>query len=448
MIKEYDLVIIGAGVTGSALLYMATRYTDLKRIAIIEKYDSPARVNSLPTHNSQTLHCGDIETNYSLAKALEVQRAATMVRNYAVSHKDNHPIIFKYPKMVIGVGDEECDILERRYEYFKKHYPDLRLLQKHEIAEIEPNVTKRRKGKIVALASTDEYTAVNFEELARSFILEAYETASDDDDREIDFFFNEQVKEVDKLYDKFVIMTNNQYCQAKALVVCGGGHSLQMAHRMGYGLEYSLLPIAGSYYFSPNVLKGKVYTVQNEALPFAAVHGDPDLTNPDNSRFGPTAIVLPMLERYNLDTIPDFFEVIGCDGSTLKLLWNMFKVKDIRNYMFKNLLFEIPGIRRLLFLRDARKIVPTLRYRDLKFAHRIGGVRPQLVNRQEGKLLMGEAKIVTDEGCIFNVTPSPGGTSCLENAEADIRIIAKRLGAKIYEERLQKELFDIDVEKW
>ena len=79
--NKYDLMIIGAGVTGSALLYMCGRYTNIKRIALVEKYDSPARVNSMPTHNSQTLHCGDIETNYSLDKALEVQRAAMMLRN-------------------------------------------------------------------------------------------------------------------------------------------------------------------------------------------------------------------------------------------------------------------------------------------------------------------------------------------------------------------------------
>lgn len=35
-------------------------------------------------------------------------------------------------------------------------------------------------------------------------------------------------------------------------------------------------------------------------------------------------------------------------------------------------------------------------------------------------LVMGEAKIDTGEGSIFNMTPSPGGTSCLENAEIDM----------------------------
>ena len=101
---QYDLLIVGAGVSGSALLYLSTKYTDIKHIGVIEKYAAPARVNSLSSNNSQTLHCGDIETNYTLDKALKVQRAARMLRNYAVAQPDAHHIIYKYPKMVLAVG--------------------------------------------------------------------------------------------------------------------------------------------------------------------------------------------------------------------------------------------------------------------------------------------------------------------------------------------------------
>ncbi|VAW79194.1 Malate:quinone oxidoreductase, partial [hydrothermal vent metagenome] len=73
--NQYDLLIIGAGVSGTALLYETAKFTDIQHIGIIEKYAAPARVNSLSSNNSQTLHCGDIETNYTLEKALKVQRS-------------------------------------------------------------------------------------------------------------------------------------------------------------------------------------------------------------------------------------------------------------------------------------------------------------------------------------------------------------------------------------
>ena len=38
--------------------------------------------------------------------------------------------------------------------------------------------------------------------------------------------------------------------------------------------------------------------VQNDKLPFAALHGDPDILENGKTRFGPTALALLVLERY------------------------------------------------------------------------------------------------------------------------------------------------------
>lgn len=442
--NHYDLLIIGAGVSGSALLYLGTKYSDIKHIGVIEKYAAPARVNSLSSNNSQTLHCGDIETNYTLDKALKVQRAARMLRNYAVAQADAHHIIYKYPKMVLGVGEAECNLLKKRFEVFSPHYPDLKLLDKKAIARIEPFVSmngdKFREDEILALGSTDEYTAVNFEALSRSFVRQAQMVADENPEKTVDVHYNETVIHIKIEDDGFMVETESTCYRARALVACAGGHSLKLAHDLGYGHHYSVLPIAGSYYFTPHVLNGKVYTVQNDALPFAAIHGDPDVLVPGVTRFGPTALVLPILERYNFKTLPDFLHVFRFDRRVAKVLWDLLRVKDIRNYMFKNMLFEIPFIRRWLFLKDVRKIIPSLKLRDLKFATKVGGIRPQLIDKDHCKLLMGEAKINTDVGGIFNMTPSPGGTSCLENAEIDLRTVVKHLGANIDETTLQKDL--------
>jgi len=442
--NQYDLLIIGGGVSGSALLYMTSKYTDIKHIGLIEKYAAPARVNSLSSNNSQTLHCGDIETNYTLEKALKVKRAASMLRNYATAQPDKDHIIFKYPKMVLGVGQDECQQLRERFKLFGPHYPHLQLLDKKAIGKIEPNVAlnngRFRDDEIVALGSTDEYTAVNFEALSRSFVRQAQRV----EDKEIDIHYNETVLHIKIEEDRFLVETDGICYQTKSLVVCAGGHSLKLAHDLGYGLHYSCLPVAGSYYFAPDCLNGKVYTVQNDALPFAAIHGDPDVQVPGETRFGPTALVLPILERYNLKTLPDFLQVFRFDRKVAKVLWDLLKVRDIRNYMFKNILFEIPFIRKVLFLKDVRKIVPSLKLRDLTFARRVGGIRPQLIDKLNTKLLMGEAKIDTGIGAIFNMTPSPGGTSCIENAEIDMRNVAKFLNATVNDDAIQKDLLGDD----
>lgn len=297
-----------------------------------------------------------------------------------------------------------------------------------------------REEEIIALGSTEEYTAVNYEALSRSFVRQAQSQGN----KHIDLHFDEYVTHIKIEHQRFLVETRHTCYQARAIVVCAGGHSLKLAHDLGYGLHYSCLPVAGSYYFTPAVLKGKVYTVQNDALPFAAIHGDPDVLVPGKTRFGPTALVLPILERYNLSTLPDFLQVFRFDKRVAKVLLDLMRNRDIRNYMLKNFLFEIPLLRKWLFLKDARIIVPSLRFRDLKFAHNVGGIRPQLIDKDHQKLLLGEAKIDTGIGAIFNMTPSPGGTSCLENAEIDLRTIVQHLGANIDEAAFKQDLLGED----
>ncbi len=83
----YKVAIIGGGISGTALLYTLSNYTDINRIVLIEKNQEVALVNSHKTSNSQTLHFGDIEKNYTLEKAHKVNRAASLVKNRVSARK-------------------------------------------------------------------------------------------------------------------------------------------------------------------------------------------------------------------------------------------------------------------------------------------------------------------------------------------------------------------------
>jgi malate dehydrogenase (quinone) len=429
MNQVYDVVVVGGGVAGAALLYSLAKFTDLKRVALVEKYPRVATVNSKPTNNSQTIHCGDIETNYSLEKALKVRRSADMLVRYATElpPEIRDRVIYRYPKMVLGVGAQECDSVRQRYEEFSPHFTGMQLLEKEQIAELEPNVVKARSEELAAIAILNEYTAVNYGTLAHSMVEQAQEVS----DKTVDLRVGSAVRSIEPVGENYCVTTEQDCYTARFIVVSAGGHSLLFAHRMGIGLEYSCLPIAGNFYYTPQVLNGKVYTVQNDKLPFAAIHGDPDVTMPGKTRFGPTALPLPLLERYNLQTFVDYLEVLKLDRSVSAVLWDLFKVRDIRNYIFKNFAFEVPVVNRRLFLRDARKIVPSLQLSDLEFAHEVGGIRPQLIDKNQGKLILGQAEIDPGNGIRFNVTPSPGATTCLGNAETDLLRIQEHLGCHV-----------------
>ena len=431
--QTQDVVIIGGGVSGTALLYMLSRFTDLSSITLLEKYAAVAQVNSNARHNSQTLHCGDIETNYTLEKAMQVHATAHRVVQYAESLEDASKIVFKSSKMILAVGQLECDQLRERHNDFKSHFSYMELWEGHEIAGVEPAVMQGRQEPVVAMGALDQVTSVDFGALSESFVQQAKQVS----DKNISLEFNTQVTDIFHSGENFRVVTKDKEIHARYVVVCAGGHSLWFAQRMGYGMEYSCLPMAGSFYFTPPILNGKVYTMQNDKLPFAALHGDPDVLMQGKTRFGPTALVLPLLERYNLKTLPEFLQVLKLDTKVLQVFWDLIKVKDIRNYILRNFLFEIPLIRRHLFLKDARKIVPSLKLEDLTFADRFGGIRPVMIDKINCKLHLGEAKIAPGNGIVFNMTPSPGATSCLGNADKDMRLIAEQLKCDIDEQGLR-----------
>ncbi|MEO0947628.1 MAG: FAD-dependent oxidoreductase, partial [Cyanobacteria bacterium J06641_5] len=422
--EQYDVAVIGAGVCGTALTYLLSRYTNVKSVVVIEKYDDVAQVNSRVSNNSQTLHFGDIETNYSLEKAQKVNRAASLVKQYLLQHDPKREIYSKYHKMVLAVGAEQAKVLQNRHEEFSTLFPHLRAIDRAEIAAIEPNILKGRDPDLDVLALfTEEGYAVNFQRLAKSFLSNACQRA----DGAIELKFSTQVTHLEKLPTGYRIHTNQQTLAAKTVVIAAGAYSLLFAKSLGYGRDYALLSVAGSFYLSRSALNGKVYTMQSKKLPFAAIHGDPEVHDRTITRFGPTAKVLLQLERYRSATIVDYFRTAGLSVAAFLSFATILLDFTILRYILRNFLYDVPLIGKRLFIKEARRIVPALQLKDLQYAKGYGGIRPQIVNMKTRKLQLGEAKIFGDR-IIFNITPSPGASTCLQNAEEDTLKIVEFLG--------------------
>lgn len=427
--REYDVLIVGGGVVGTALLYSLSRYTDIPRIGLIEKYHDLGLVNTASTKNSQTLHFGDIETNYTVEKAVSVKRMADMVMKYLEAEKirdPNQKVFSKFSKMVLGVGEKQVDGLRKRFVVFRDLFPHLKLIEKDEIAKAEPRVVEGRDPdqQIVALMTPDGYT-VDFKELCHSFVQNAV-----DANPSSEIHFNTKLESISKKAGKWSVITNKGEFRAEAVVFAAGGHSLMFAKSLGYGLNLSVLSMAGSFYISHNkLLNGKVYTIQNAKLPFAAIHGDPEVHNPNITRFGPTAKPIFQLERHNPKTFTEYWKTFGFGLSPVISLIKILFDKVLFGYVLMNVVYDLPLIGKIFFIREVRLIVPTVKSSELKFAKGIGGTRPQIVNNTTHKLEMGEAKL-SGEKIIFNITPSPGASTCLGNAYNDTRTIIEFLNGK------------------
>ena len=419
----YEVAIIGGGISGTALLYSLSNYTDINRIVLIEKKQEVALVNSHKTSNSQTLHFGDIETNYTLEKAQKVKRAASLVKNYILNDDPQQETYSKYHKMVLAIGKEQAEELRERYKEFKTLFPKLKLLEKEEIELLEPNVVKGRAPteEILALATEEGYT-IDFQKLAQSFLRKSVDNKSS-----IELMMATKVKSLNKVGDLYHIQTDGEVIAAKVVVFTAGAYSLLFAKSLGYGRDYALLDVAGSFYLAPGVLNGKVYTVQIKAIPFAAIHGDAEVHDLGQTRFGPTARVTPLLEQNNYATVFDYFKTAGLSINAFMSFFKILSEKAIFKYIVKNFIYDIPLIGKRLFFKEVRTIVPSIRLSDLHLAKGYGGIRPQVVNLKTKRLELGEAKII-GENILFNITPSPGASTCLQNAESDTEKIISFLG--------------------
>ena len=417
MTDEYDVAIIGGGISGASLLYTISKFTDVEDVALIEKEDELAAINSHHTNNSQTLHFGDIETNYTLEKAEEVKEGAELLAGYLENRDSDREMHSKRSKMVLAVGDEEVEKLESRYheEGFGDLYPKLREIGREEIADLEPKVVEGRdpNTELRALQTPDGYV-VDYGMVSKSFVDEANEEEG------VDVYTGTEVTNVEDFGEDFRIATTNGRFSADAVVVAAGSHSLQIAKEMGYGENMSLLPVAGSFFLADDLLNGKVYTLQMKKLPFAAVHGDADVHDGSITRFGPTAKVVPELERGRLSTVTDFTDVFGFTPDSLLSYANILSDRILFPYVVRNLVYDLPEVGKRAVLPNVRKVVPTVDLSDIDRAKGYGGVRPQIVDTDAKDLDMGEAKI-TGDGILFNITPSPGASTCLKNAMTDVQ---------------------------
>ena len=450
--KHYEVVIVGGGISGAALFYELAKYSTATKICLLEKYEDLATLNSKGTSNSQTIHVGDIETNYTLSKAKITKRTAKMIEKFCLQYNLQEKIMFKHQKMALGVGEKEVEFITKRYNEFKEVFPYLELWDKETLRVLEPKLVYADKAQtidrpepIIAMGAKDQYTTVDFGAMTKE-LAKAGQAA--DTSKTTDIFFNSEVEEIEKVGNKYKLTTvNGTVYTADFVVVNAGAHSLFLAHKMGYGKHMGSLSMAGSFYITNGeFLNGKVYMVQNDKLPFAALHGDPDILENGKTRFGPTALALLVLERYKGGkSIFQCLKTMNIDGSILKIFWDLLKDSEIRNYVFKNFLFEVPGINKGLFVKDARKIVPSLTVDDLEYAKGFGGVRPQVLNKTEKKLMLGEASLSEGKGIIFNMTPSPGATSCLGNAERDIKVVCDYLKLDFNEAQFLADFTDPEI---
>lgn len=149
-----------------------------------------------------------------------------------------------YPKMVLGVGEAEVEQIARRHAEFSAVFPYMELWDGRRIATVEPDVAlvdgRPRREPILASGTLNEVCTIDYGGLSVSFV----EQARRRPEVRTDLFLNNRVREITAADDGYAVRTDNGTFHARSVAVCAGAHSLLLAHQMGHGLDYGLLPAA------------------------------------------------------------------------------------------------------------------------------------------------------------------------------------------------------------
>ncbi|MGI0100488.1 MAG: FAD-dependent oxidoreductase [Candidatus Micrarchaeaceae archaeon] len=434
--EHYDVAIVGGGIMGTSVLYTLSKFSDVGSIILFEKNDRLAQESTNSRNNAQTLHVGDIETNYSIEKVVETKAASELVLKYSstLPEGESSKIIYPTTKMVLGVGDREVEFVDKRYsDKFLSIFPNIRKMDAEEISKTEPYITKGRdKDERILAAYSDSGNIVSFNTLAESFASNSLYNG-----KHVKVSLGEYAKEIKEANGAYRLITSKSAYTADFVVLAAGGYSLYFAKTMGYGKDLSLLSVGGHFYHSKKVLNGKVYRVQKGGIPFAAVHGDPDINYPDRTRFGPTVSVLPYLENArdittesHMKAFGDYIKALGMDKDTIESLFNIISDRDIARILVKNAGYSMPEAGKYMLVKDeVNSIVPSLKNSDVVFDSGSGGVRPQIIDKKQKELVLGVVELKMN-GLIFDMAPSPGASACLKSALEDSIDITNHLGRK------------------
>ena len=384
--KQYDVVVIGAGIIGlSTAKTLLEQHPGLK-VAVLEKDAHEATQQS--GHNSGVIHSGIYYKPGSLKAQFCVEGRASMTRFC----EENEIPVWTCGKLIVANRQEELPRLDALLERGTNNKVEgLQIVEPGQIKEIEPHVSAIRALWAPKTGIVD-YRKVSA----------AYARIIRDKGGEI--LFKSALKGVSRRAGVTVLETESGEYEAKNVINCAGLHSDRVAEIMGAQPGVRIIPFRGEYYTlkkeREHLVKGLIYPVPDPAFPFLGVH----LTQTMKGwvEAGPNAVLATKREGYRKRdfSVTDMFRTVTYPG-----FWKM-SAREWKTGMWE----MNRSFRKGVFLKSLRMLVPELTSDDLSTGG--SGVRAQAVDRT-GKLL-DDFSIKQVEGAVHVLNaPSPGATSSL-----------------------------------
>ena len=386
--KEYDQIIIGAGIVGISLGLALLERDPNRKVLIIDKEEKPGIHAS--GRNSGVLHAGFYYSPDSL-KAKFCRLGNLELRKFC---KENNLQILETGKVVVCQDKQDVARLEELYRRGVANGVNIEILDSKDLGKIEPaaqTVDKFIWSPTTAVGNPKDV----IKKLAEKF------TKSGGS-----FSFNTQVQLIEK-DNEVLVKTKTAMYNAKSIINSAGAYAADLAKQVNVGTEYVCLPFLGAYKKSKLLSvnpKRLVYPVPNPVNPFLGVHTTITLNN--EIKIGPTAFPIIGKEQYKLNDGFNLKELVEFFTSSTALLKSdsVDLIGLAKEEAFK--LFTKP------LLKRTRKLSNSLDSNNdwVKYP---SGIRAQIINTKTKAIEM-DYIIKTDKNAIHILnTVSPGWTSAI-----------------------------------
>ena len=236
--KQYDVLIIGAGVTGAMIARNLAKY-DLK-VALLDKENDVGNLTS--NANSAIVHSG-----YDPVPG--TNKAKFNVAGNAMFDKICEELdvnFYRVGSLTVVLYDEQLPLLKELAERSKQNGVEVELLDAEQVKKLEPNINPCVKGAL--LAPTAGIVDVF------NFVIHAVENAVDNG---VELFLNEEVTSIKKVGEYYSVKTKKGEYQSKVVINAAGCFADKIAE-MVEPVDWKITPRKGEYFVLDHYKEGLV----------------------------------------------------------------------------------------------------------------------------------------------------------------------------------------------
>ncbi|WP_432662758.1 NAD(P)/FAD-dependent oxidoreductase [Wukongibacter baidiensis] len=224
----YDVAVIGAGIIGTFIARELSKY-DLN-IVLIEKDTDIA--NGTTKANSAIVHAGYDAAPGTLKASLNAKGNPMFDRVC----RELHVPFKRIGSLVIATNEEEIDSIKELYEKgIKNDIPNMEILSRDEIREMEPNLNQEIIGALYAPTAG----IVGPWELAVALA----ENAADNG---VEIRLDSEVTDIQKAEEGYILSIGEETLESRYVINCGGVYAGEI-NEMVSSKDFEIFPRRGQY---------------------------------------------------------------------------------------------------------------------------------------------------------------------------------------------------------